>query len=292
MFGISHLTRTFRTAVMCLSVLLARASAGASEQFTLTDLGTLGESYSQALAINDSGQVVGDAFTPGDAANSVFLFLYSGGTITNLGIPLGGSGFSQSLYGINNSGQVVGGTYPIPYTGEAPYRAFLYSGGAMTNLGSLGGRYGYSQASGINDSGQVVGYSSTDSDNHAFLYNGGAMTDLGTLGGRQSEAYGINNSGQVVGGAATTGDTAYHAFLYDGSTMTDLNSMISPSSGWTLDKATAINDSGQIVGNSSTDSDTHAFLYSGGAMTDLGTLGGSQSEATGMRYNRKLWMTE
>jgi probable HAF family extracellular repeat protein len=31
--------------------------------------------------------------------------------------------------------------------------------------------------------------------------------------------------------------------------MTDLNALISPSSGWTLQIATAINDSGQIVGH-------------------------------------------
>ena len=30
--------------------------------------------------------------------------------------------------------------------------------------------------------------------------------------------------------------------------MTDLNSLISPSSGWTLELASAINDKGQIVG--------------------------------------------
>src|ERR1017187_591319 len=51
----------------------------------------------------------------------------------------------------------------------------------------LGGSLSF--ATGINNSGQVVGYSSltpgafTAVTSHAFLYSGGAMHDLGTLGG-------------------------------------------------------------------------------------------------------------
>jgi len=52
----------------------------------------------------------------------------------------------------------------------------------MTDLGTLGGTE--SLARGINDSGQVVGYSATASGHwYAFLYYGGTMADLGTLGG-------------------------------------------------------------------------------------------------------------
>ena len=78
--------------------------------------------------------------------------------------------------------------------------AFLYSGGVMTDLGTLPGGT-YSCATGINNNGQIVGYSNTASGPiHAFLYSGGKMTDLGTLpGGDNSEATGINDSGQIVG---------------------------------------------------------------------------------------------
>ena len=57
------------------------------------------------------------------------------------------------------------------------------SGKGLTSLGTLGGSY--SIATGINDAGQVVGYSDTATGlQHAFITgpNGVGMTDLGTLG--------------------------------------------------------------------------------------------------------------
>jgi len=51
----------------------------------------------------------------------------------------------------------------------------------ITDLGTLGGSYAY--ARGINNSGQVAGYSylTGNSSAHAFLYDGGVMIDLNTL---------------------------------------------------------------------------------------------------------------
>ena len=59
-------------------------------------------------------------------------------------------------------------------------------------------------------------------------------------------ANGINDRGQVVGYADTGGDG--HAFLYANGTMTDLNNLISPTSGWVLATASAVNNNGWIVG--------------------------------------------
>lgn len=51
--------------------------------------------------------------------------------------------------------------------------------------------------------------------------------------------------------------------------------------GGTYSAAAAINNNGEVVGDSYTSEGiSHAFLYTNGAMTDLGTLGGSQSGAT------------
>ncbi len=52
--------------------------------------------------------------------------------MTDLGT-LGGS--DSYAYGINDSGQIVGGSY----TSSGDYHAFLYANGAMADLGTLGG---------------------------------------------------------------------------------------------------------------------------------------------------------
>ena len=233
-------------------------------QYTIEDLGTLpGLTRSQAIDVNDSGQVVGYSDTPGGASHA---FLYSSGQMQDLGT-LGGANSVAS--GINDSGQVVG--YSEVSSGDR--HAFLYTGGQMKDLGTLPG-YVDSSASGINDSGQVVGYSEVSSgDRHAFLYTGGQMQDLGTLGGANSVASDINDSGQVVGQSSTS-SAGIHAFLYTSGQMKDLGTL----PGGNYSSATDVNDSGQVVGGAAISNDAtvpmHAFLYTGDQMKDLGTLPG------------------
>jgi probable HAF family extracellular repeat protein len=59
-----------------------------------------------------------------------------------------------------------------------------YSGGTMIDL-TPGLQWYSSWASGINNNGQIVGWSRSSGSYypHAFLYSDGKMTDLGTLGG-------------------------------------------------------------------------------------------------------------
>jgi probable HAF family extracellular repeat protein len=127
------------------------------------------------------------------------------------------------------------------------------------DLGTLGGRY--SHATGVNSSGQVVGYSDlSPSVYHAFLYQGGTMQDLGTLGGDKSVALGVNSAGYAVGYAFDANGAA-RSFEYGAGVMTEVV-------GSNREFATAINDKGEIVGSGGgLLSEGLGYLYSGGSFT-------------------------
>lgn len=85
-------------------VLAVGAARGAAAQYVPIDLGTLGGTISVAIAVNDSGQVVGDSFTAGDAEFHAFSWTAAGGIIA-----LGTLGATESeAVAVNSSGQMIG----------------------------------------------------------------------------------------------------------------------------------------------------------------------------------------
>jgi probable HAF family extracellular repeat protein len=157
------------------------------------DLGTLGGPDSEANAINDSGEVVGDASL---RPLSTHAFLYNNGIMQDLGT-LGGA--ESRADAINDLGQIAGRAS----TAHGTTDAFLFSRGSMQDLGTLGGTG--SAAVGINDAGDVVGYYTKNSGiNSGFVYTNGTMYDLTSLlvnspGYTFENAIGINASGQIIG---------------------------------------------------------------------------------------------
>jgi probable HAF family extracellular repeat protein len=205
------------------------------------DLGTLGGQESAALGLNDWRQVVGRSQLSNSA--DTHAFSYKDGVMRDLGT-LGGT--YSAATDVNNDGAVVGSSL---LAGDATEHAFLYADGGMTDLGALKGQ-DYSYAAGINNLGQVVGASASDSHSlqgrQAFLYANGVMTALEMMPGTDgSDAYGINDLGQVVGFAF--GKSLYTGFLFSDGVMMDLNALIDPASGFRIESATAINNAGQII---------------------------------------------
>lgn len=234
----------------------------------LFDLGTLGGRGSYANALNDFGQVVGEAFLPDDF-QPPHAFFYDGTSMIDLGT-LGGS-FSTAV-AINNAGQVTGKILTAGSTEEA----FLYHNGSMDFIGHLGGFY--SRAADINESGVIVGNSLTTAfDQHAFLYSEGTMLDLGDLGSGYSDAFAVNEQNVVVG-ESYTASGELHGFVYADGVMNDIGTL-----GGNYSTAYALNNAGQVIGVSTTsDGAYQGFIYRGGVMNPLGTLGGWSSYPYGI----------
>jgi probable HAF family extracellular repeat protein len=215
-----------------------------------------------AWGVNNVGQVVGTGYL---SSSNFHAFLFSGGKMVDLG-PKGA--YQASAVAINSGGQIVGGYYLT--SGKSGQ--FLYSNGKMTTLPVPAGSSAVS-AFAINDNGEIAGaiYPSSGAPAHAASYINGVWTDLGAIAGAlASTAKAVNISAQVVG-TAIFRQTQYHPpkpgkhvpFIATANGLVDLNTLIPPSTGFTLTDAVAINDSGQILCNANNAGGSeHAVLLS------------------------------
>jgi probable HAF family extracellular repeat protein len=234
---------------------------------TYTTLPTLGGNSGGARDINNSGLVTGNAALPGNSTSHAFRYDPASGVMSDLGT-LGGS--NSTGYAINANGWVVGTSDRS--LASFTTQAFLARPGRTMFGLSLGGDF--SAGYGINSVGKVVGQSSLLNNNnarHAFLFTGEAVLDLGTLGGTQATAYAINDSDVVVGSSLTATNATFHAFIYQNGVMTNLNSLLAPNSGWVLNEALAINNTGQIVGYGTFAGEQRGFILSPTAIPEPST---------------------
>ncbi len=200
-------------------------------------------------------------------------------TVTDLGTLSGD--MSSSANWINSSGHVVGCSDPSTNAcsmNTDGQHAFLWQEGQrLQDLGTLPGG-NISLAYGINDSDEIVGYSSTNEQTlHAFRYQFGVMEDLGTLpGGTTSQPYGLNSSGIIVGASdyqSSNGNTAAVYWTTDGSIH-----QLPLLQGAVAEQANGITDKNEIGGSAFFAADStrpQAFVWtSSGGIQGLGTLPG------------------
>lgn len=216
-------------------------------------------------------------------------------TITDLGVLKGDN--ESSGFWINNNGDVVGCSdsetswgYPCPGLVSGQHAFYWSQSGGMKDLGTLSGAT-ISGASGVNDSGVVVGYSNMKGQpatNFVAVQwsSTGAITRLGMLsGGSSSAAFQINSGGEVSGDSFLSNGNV-NATSWTNDKIKNLGAL----KGSIFTAGLAINDNGEIVGESvftyGPPFQSHAFSYSGSSMADLGTLsGGTTSMANAININ-------
>jgi uncharacterized membrane protein len=143
----------------------------------------------------------------------------------------------------------------------------------------------------INDVGHIVGIGLTKFPDHPVLYQDGTLVDLGLLTGfSKCYATAINNAGEIVGSCVSPSRSQEMAFRWSAGTMTPL----ADGPGDISTSASAINDSGIIVGFARNASGSRAVRWHGGAMENLPTKNARYSGAFAVNASGQIvgWLED
>ncbi len=255
--------------------------AGHSQAFSWTKAGgiqtlpTLGGLDSQAMAVNNAGNVVGYSSVFSGYGRAT---LWSPDNVAhNMGLPAGAH--QDFALAINNRDEAVG--FYTNDSNNAGTACILSYGFAQESLGMLPGD-SVSFARSINDNGMVVGESSGPTGVRSFSWTrGGGMVEI-PIGEQFNYAKDVNLSGQVIGNSTTNGIAGNRDWLFSATDgIRYLGTMGSDDATY----VNSINDAGVIVGYSS-GLNNHAVSWtlSGGfvdlnTQLDAGSLGWSIEDA-------------
>jgi probable HAF family extracellular repeat protein len=291
-----------RRRLLCLAMLAVLSAAGAlapraTAAGSMIDLGSLVPGCgSSAAAINDVGQVAGASCGEPFRWTRV-TGMRDLGALSSLGE--GGSGAA-----INILGQVTGWSAGPPTPTPGAHAFLSTASGGLQDL-DAGSRFFNAWAQAINDKGEVAGTwidQDQDANWQVFTWSRShGIQNLGSLGGQIAyvgigppgfnwspvscctSPDALNNHGDITGVSllAQTPEDTWHAFLYTPSGgMQDLGTL----PGDTASAGVAVNDLGEVAGNSQTASGvSHAFLWTRSrGMRKLALRGGTSSDAVGI----------
>lgn len=194
-----------------------RPHSGKPQQYKLEILDTLGGTFGLGAGLNNRGSVAGFASLPEDSA--VHAFLWQNGIITDLGTLGGPKSITTLNVPVNARGMMVGSSNIL--TPDPSGEDFCGIGFTLICL--------------------------------PFVWQKGVMTALPLLGGNNGSANGINNRGQVVGLSETPNydPCSFASLQVEAVIWKDGNLQeLPPFPGDAIGNAFAINNQGQVVGQS------------------------------------------
>lgn len=283
-------------------------------EYTMTDLGTLGGSFSIAFgAPSPAGHVGGAANLRGGNQHP---FLWQNGAMTDLGT-LGGPNGSAAGPNTSDELAVIAETATRDPLGEnfcgfgagKICRGAIWQGGALRPLPTLGGTNG--EAFALNAGGQLAGVAETSTRDRSCLRPQALAYEATLWEPRSGESHrlpplpgdtvgfalALNDRGDAVGSSGSCATTVLvpveygpHAVLWAHGSPRNLGSL----GGQLFSTAAVVNNQGEVVGGSDLSHDTgpcspscHSFLWTKRTgMRDLGTLPGDVASLAGWINNR------
>jgi probable HAF family extracellular repeat protein len=270
--------------------------SGPPHRYILTDLGTLGGTFSQAFGVNDKGWVVGFSTTEGDVGLHAFLWRHV--VMTDFGTLGGSDSLPYSAAGsINNRGEIVGfsETSIADPSGENFCGDFLvclplvWRRGVITTLPIPGGNNGV--AVDINGRGEVVGHTDGSQFDPACdpsftgtpaLWEKGRVHELPTIpGDHHGNVDSINDTGQASGFTFDCKTGSFHPVLWQNGRATAITGL----------EPVDINNRGEATGTGGDANGVqHAVVWRNGVTTILETLPDA-AESHGNSINDKGQVT-
>ena len=254
-------------ALLPLSLLLGIPTIAAPPRYRVTDLGALTGPKSDAVAINERGEVVGTADVNVRSSGGTYLthaFLWRRGRLIDLGAF---DGKSSRADGINNRGQIVG---------TSNQHGFLWS----QEQGRRLIRATFCRGLAINDKGDVAGAEGPSTPEKLFVLRNGIKRWLSVGDVDSNTVTAINSRGQVLINSLFSANT--RITLWQKNRHKLIHSSTADDAGY------GINKKGQIVGRLCRTAYSRAFLWNRGQISLLGSLGALNSEAYGINSSTEV----
>jgi uncharacterized membrane protein len=215
--------------------LALRATATAADAppltFKFTTVNVPGARQTFPSGVNNAGVIVGQYVDKNGASHG---YIMDGKKLITLDDP---NGSATACIGVNlNGAMMVVGAYN---SASGNVIGFLYKGGKFTDIPGPTDAVA-SVATGINDSGSIVGWYADQLFVHGFLLKGNNYTTLDVPGATGTLAEGINNGDEIVVNWSSKG--LLQSSLYRGKTYKTINVPGATQSG-----AAGINTAGDVV---------------------------------------------
>jgi hypothetical protein len=272
--------RSILGVLLVLAFVAVGIAAAPALKFTFSDVhANKTATETDSYAVNNAGTIAGDYV---DSAAVQHGMILAGTKLTTVDSKSCAAS-TFAFYGINNKGAEVGWCISAKTGLDL---GLVYAKGKFTSVNfpkSTG-----TQATGINDTGEVVGlYLDSTSVQHGFVKKGSKYTSIDVKGETAADAYGINNAGDIAV-YATNSSGFFDAFLYNGKTFKNINDP--NAKGTTGTVAHSPNNKGDVTGTYyDSAGNVHGWLLHAGKYYDVNDpKGASDSRSDGL--NDKLEM--